>query len=204
MNILTEIRKFIAFDFKFHASCIPVFVILLLLWPAAVYLPERCGYENELIENFQMFILFFCCYLWTLQKKYRKLFVFAALIFFFMMCREVNFGRALFFPDPVIPNKFLRWNKIWYAPYVGPGIAIYGMICVIFFFVGKVYKQVFELLTTTRIPVWHIVSILICWAGAAVLDKVCDNLILEEGVELGAYVAIFATACHYAFMPSER
>jgi hypothetical protein len=36
------------------------------------------------------------------------------------------------------------------------------------------------------------------------LDKVCDNLILEEGVELGAYVAIFATACHYAFMPSER
>ena len=53
MNILTEIRKFIAFDFKFHASCIPVFVILLLLWPAAVYLPERCGYENELIAIYE-------------------------------------------------------------------------------------------------------------------------------------------------------
>lgn len=204
MNYWNEIKKLIAFDFKPYSSCIPTLVILFLLWPAAVYLPERCGYENELIENFQMFILFFCCFLWTFQKKYRKLFVFAALIFFFMMCREVNFGRALFYPHPDIPNKFLRWEHIWYAPYVGPGIAVYGIGCALFFFAGKVYKQALELLASTRIPVWHVVSILICWAGAAVLDKLSDNLILEEGIELGAYIAIFATACHYAFTPSKR
>ena len=204
MNCWNEIKKWIAFDWKPHASCIPALVILLLLWPAVQFLPERCGYENELIENFQMFILFFCCFIWTLQKEYRKLFVFAALIFFFMMCREVNFGRALFFPDPVIPNKFLRWNKIWYAPYVGPGIALYGAICVIFFFAGKVYKQALALLASTRIPVWNVVSILVYWFGAALLDKTCDNLILEEGVELAAYVAIFATVCCYAFAPSKR
>ena len=204
MKVVDILKKFIAFDFKPHAGNIPLLVVLALLCPAAAMLPERCGYENELIENFQMLILFFCCFLWTLQKEYRKLFFFAALIFFFMMCREVNFGRCLFYPDPVVPNKFLRWNKIWYAPYVGPAIALYGTGCVIFFFAGKVYKQMFSLLASTRIPVWHVVSVLACAVGSAVLDKVSHNLILEEGVELAMYVAIFATASHYAFAPSKR
>ncbi|MBE6390012.1 MAG: hypothetical protein E7043_07575 [Lentisphaerae bacterium] len=200
-DIIKKVRSFITLDFHFNLSNIPVLVVLLLLYPAVLLLPEKCGYENELIENYQLMILFFGCFLWTLVPKYRHLFIFAALIFFAMALREVNTGRALFYAVPGKPNEFYGWDHVWYAPYRLPAGIIFALICAVYFFTAKIYRQIFDLLETTKIPVWNIVLILICWIGADVLDKVCDNLILEEGVELAAYVAIFMTSVLYAFAP---
>ena len=204
MNIIKQIKEFIVFDFHFNLSNIPAIAVLLLLYPAVMLLPERCGYENELIENYQLLIVFFGCFLWTLTPRYRHLFIFAALIFFTMALREVNTGRALFYAVPGKPNEFYSWDHIWYAPYRLPAGIIYAAVCTVYFFAAKIYRQIFELLAATRIPVWNILIFVVCWAGADILDKFCDNLILEEGVELAAYVSLLMTVCLYAFNPVKR
>lgn len=200
---MKEQKKLTAFDFKPYGSCIAI-LLLLLLWPAAAMLPKKYGYQNGIFENLQMLVLFACCFLWLFQKKHRKLYIFAALIFFFMICSEMHFGRTLFYPHPSIPNKFLSWKRIWYAPYVTPGITVYCVLTAVFFFIGKVWKQFLELLTSTRIPVWHILLIIISSTGAVLLDRYTSHLVLEESIEFIAYTAIFATSYYYAFPPSVR
>ena len=90
------------------------------------------------------------------------------------------------------------------APYRLPAGIIYGIGCAVFFFAGKVYKELGDLLAATRIPVWNVVLFLILTVASDLLDKFCPSMILEEGVELAAYVVLFMTLCLYAFNPIRR
>ena len=204
MGIIQKIKTFIAFDFHLSSSTVPALVVLILLYPAVLLLPEKCGYENELIENTQLMIIFFSCFIWCIVPEKRNLFIFAALIMFTLALREVNTGRTLFYAVPGEVNAFYGWDKVWYAPYRLPAGIIYGIGCAVFFFAGKVYKELGDLLAATRIPVWNVVLFLILTVASDLLDKFCRSLILEEGVELAAYVVLFMTLCLYAFNPIRR
>lgn len=203
-KIIQNIRKLIAFDFHFNLSCVPVIAVLLLLYPAVMLLPERCGYENELIENTQLVVIFFGCFIWCLVPERRKLFLLVALIYFALAVREVSSGRVLFYAIPGSPNEFYGWDKVWYAPYRLPAGIIYGGICAALFFFGKVYKEIASLLERTKIPVINLILLAVLLLASDLLDKFCSSLILEEGVELAAYVTLLMTTCLYAFAPVRR
>ncbi len=204
MNWFQEIKKLFAFDFRFSLSNIPVLTLLALLYPAYKLLPPECGYENGVIENYQLMVLFFGCFFWVLVPKYRKLFILAALIYLVMAGREISFGRVWFYAVPGMPNAFYGWDQVWYEPYLLPASIVYGVICAVLFFAGKIYKELYSLLTETKIPVWNIVLFVLLSVTTHILDKHCSNYILEEGVEFAAYTALFMTTALYAFNPVKR
>ncbi len=192
-----------AFDLRLHTTVIPIIILLILLYPAVLYLPEWCGWENRLFENLQLFILFNCCFIWVFVKEKRRFFIFAAMIFFIMILRETNFGKTLFFPHPTRPNAFLNWKEIWYAPYVDPVMAVYGIAVAVYFFAGKVYRELTDLILTVKIPVWDTLLFAITVAGAQISDGHC-GLIMEEGVETVMYCSLFVLLSTAAFRPALR
>lgn len=204
MDITGKIKDLLAFDFHFNLSNIPALIVLLLLYPAVLLLPEEAGYENGLIENYQLLILLAGCFIWTIIPEYRHLFVMVGVIFFAMAVREVNSGRALFYAIPGRPNAFYSWDHIWYAPYRTPAVLLAVLICAVYFFKAKIYREIEKLLSCTAIPVWNLLICGMCFIASAVLDKACNDLILEETVELAAYISLFMIACVYAFNPCVR
>lgn len=204
MNIWQEIKKLFVFDFRFSMSNIPALVVLALIYPAYKLLPAECGYENGLVENYQLMLLFFGCFIWVLAPKYRKLFILVALIFLVMAGREMSFGRVLFYAVPGVPNTFAPWSEVWYEPYLFPAALVYGAGCTVFFFAGKIYKQIYSLLAESRIPVWNMVLFVVLSIGTNILDRHCESMLIEEIVEFSAYTTLFMTVALYAFNPVKR
>lgn len=186
------------FTWEIDPSMWGLFVLALLIYPACRYLPKECGYENGLLENIQMFLLGIGVVFGFFIRQKREMFLFAGMILFVMALRETNFGKTLFYPDPLHPNEFLSWKEIWYAPYVDPVMILYGLGVAVFFFVKKVWKQMFEALRGVRIPAWDCVALVLCALCGYIVDKKMDNELLEEAIELVFYAAIVATLWYYA------
>ncbi len=185
-------------DFTFYPDMYWYFAVLILSVPAQMFLPVSCGYETGIVESTQLAVLalgiVFCC-----KSKYqRPLFYVAAAILFVMILRETNFGKTIFYPDPVRPNRFLSWDKIWYAPYVDPVMIAYGIGVAIYAIRKKLWIPLWQYVCKARIPVWLVIGFAVAAVGSAVLDK-CKMDILEEMVEMAAYVAMICTIHLYAF-----
>ena len=77
--------------------------LLIFLGVALVFasiipsLSESCGYENSVIENLQMLVLFVAFGISLTAKEYKKFYLFVGLAVSIILLREVNFGRTLFF-----------------------------------------------------------------------------------------------------------
>lgn len=194
------------FDYKFYPDLYWYFAVLLLAIPAQMFLPESCGYETGIVENTQLVVLaigiVFCC-----RSKYqRQLFYVAAAILFVMMLRETNFGKTIFYPDPVRPNRFLKWDQIWYAPYVDPVMILYGITVAVYAIRKKLWIPLWNYICKVQIPVWMVIAFVFAAVTSSVLDKFKVD-ILEEMVEMAAYVAMIGTLRLYAFritLPEEK
>ena len=57
---MEKIKNFISnhISFKFDIATIASFITALTIAPAVLFLPEKCGFENGLIENIQLVVLF--------------------------------------------------------------------------------------------------------------------------------------------------
>ena len=98
--MLKKICDFIAnhFDFKFYGVTWVALIIGLSIIPALIYMPHTWGYENGVIENIQLPVLFFMVYLCATSKINKPFFNFLILVLSILIIREVNCGRTLFFP----------------------------------------------------------------------------------------------------------
>ena len=109
-------------------------VAALVCLVCAFVLPDSLGNKNSLIEDAQMVIVAIGLYITCTAKARRALFVFASLCLFFILAREVNYGRTLIiFADPENANKYPKWKDREYGWLAHVGVGLYmGWLLVYF------------------------------------------------------------------------
>ena len=173
------------FDFRFYKEVIPAVVCFLIMAPCVLYLPERYGYENGIIENIQMLVLAVSFVMCLKAKNNKKFFIFAALVILFLAVREVNYGRTLFFPIPGKENMFYSWKDIKYGYLVNPLIAVYITGTAIYFFVNKLYLTFFDMLKKIKIPVFNFSLLITGIILGIYAEQTGDNLVMMKDTVTG-------------------
>ena len=182
------------FDFKFYGVVWIALLVGLSIIPMVMFLPEKYGYENHVLENIQMAVLFICVYLCATSKVNKRFFNFAILILSILIIREVNCGRTLFFPIEGEYHKYYSWRdlpnpylgKIAHGTY-GTWIAIVGLI----FIIKKIYLDLWKMIKNIRIPFWNLIFACFAMFMGAIAEKLTNNdFVFEEGFELFFYVSL--------------
>jgi len=181
------------FDFKFYGASRIALVVGISIIPMLMYMPQEWGYENGVLENIQMCVLFFAVYLCLSSKINKNLFNFIALALSILIIREVNCGRTLFFPIPNTYHQYYSWRALpwpWLGKVVhgvyGLWIAIVGLI----FLKKKVYIDLWKLAKNIKFPVWNFLFFFFAMFMGAIAEKATNNnFIFEEGFELLFYVS---------------
>ena len=190
------------FDFRFYRVTWIVLLVALSIIPMLMFMPQKFGYENGLIENIQMTVLFIIMYLSLTAKTNINLFRFVALALTLIIIREVNCGRTLFFPIPNEYHKYYSWRDLpW--PWLGKVVhAIYGAwmaIVAIIFFKKKVHIDLWQTLKNIKLPFWNLLFAgFATFMGAIAEDLTNNNFIFEEGFELLFYVSLLSLVWLYS------
>ena len=170
---------------------------LVLLIPAVIFLPERCGYENGLIENIQLFVLFIGMYFAILPKSDKKFFTFVALVIGILLIREVNCGRTIFFPIPGEVNQFYRWSEIKYGWLAHPIFGAYIAFVGFYFLKNKLFLNLWEKIRDIKFPIWNFV-VLIAGMVMGLYAEEVHHLVMEEYAELVFYIALIGFVYLYS------
>ncbi|MBR5303836.1 MAG: hypothetical protein IKU37_03315 [Candidatus Gastranaerophilales bacterium] len=189
-------------DFKFYPVTWVVLFTALSIIPMLMFVPQKFGFENGLLENIQMIILFIIMYLCLSAKVNVNFFKFAALALTLIIIREVNCGRTLFFPIPGEYHKYYSWRDLpW--PWLGKVVhGLYGTwiaIVSLIFIKKKVYIDLWNTLKNIKIPFWSILFAIFAMFMGAIAEKLTNNnFIFEEGFELLFYVSILSLVWLYS------
>ena len=182
------------FDFKFYGSTWISLLVGLSIIPMLIYMPQEWGYENGLLENMQMAVLFFTVYLCLTSKINKPFFNFIAIALSILIIREVNCGRTLFFPIPGEYHKYYSWRALpW--PWLGKVVhGLYGTwiaIVSLMFLKKKFYIDLWEMVKNIKLPFWHVIFGCFAMFMGAIAEKATNNnFIFEEGFELLFYVTL--------------
>ena len=190
---MEKIKKFIEdhFDFKIYGVTWIAFAILVAIPFCLKYMPQKYGYENGLLEDIQMVVLFGILALCFTAKVNRTFFKFCAWILTIIMIREVNCGRTLFFHVPGTENSYYPWREIKYGYLVHPIYGLYIGIVALCFLIKKQYVTLWKIAKNVRFPFWNVA--LVCFAmfmGAIAEKATNNNFIFEEGFELLFYISL--------------
>ncbi len=182
------------FDFKFYGVTWIAFLVCLSIIPMLMFMPQHWGYENGLLEDIQMVVLFFMVYICLTSKVNKPLFNFIVLVLSILIIREVNCGRTLFFPIPGTYHQYYSWRALpwkWLGKVVH---LIYGMwiaIVSIIFLKKKFYIDVWNMLKNIKLPFWNLAFMCFAMFMGAIAEKATNNnFIFEEGFELLFYVSL--------------
>lgn len=175
-------------DWQFRFTTWLTLAVALVCLVCAYVLPDSFGDKNSPIETVQMVIVAIGLYVTCTAKDRKVLYVFASLCLFFILAREVNYGRTLIiFADPENANKFPKWKDMEYGWVAHLCVGLYMVWLLVYFFWRKVWKEVWEVLRTCRIP---ISELLLAAIGllAGVFSESLHNCLLEELGEVIMYV----------------
>jgi hypothetical protein len=175
-------------DWQFRPTTWVTLVAALVCLVCAFVLPESFGDKNSPIENVQMLIVAVGLYVTCSAKERKYLYVFASLCLFFILAREVNYGRTLIiFADPENANKYPKWKDMEYGWVAHLCVGLYMVWLLVYFIWRKIWKQVGELLRTTRIPAWEIVLSVVGLLSGVAMESM-HNCLAEELGEVVMYV----------------
>ena len=168
------------FDFGFQNVVWIGILIALAIIPAVMFLPERCGFENGVIENLQLIILFIGVYFAVRPKVDKKFFYFVAMVLGILIIREINCFRTVFFAIPGEENAFYRWSEIKYGWLAHPLFGAYIAFVAIYFLKNKLFINLWEKLRDIKFPVWNFVLLLLGMVigllfSFCVLDILCTS-----------------------------
>lgn len=192
LKILNFVREHL--DFKFYGATWIALAVGLSIIPMLMYLPQTCGYENGLIENIQMAVLFFMVYTCLTSKINKPFFNFVVLVLSILIIREVNCGRTLFFPVPGEYHKYYSWSVLpW--PWLGKVVHfVYGLWIAtvsLIFLKKKFYTDAWNMIKCTKLPFWNILFMCFAMFMGAIAEKATNNnFVFEEGFELLFYVSL--------------
>lgn len=181
-------------DFKFYGVSLIALLVGLSVIPCLMYMPQRYGFENGLLENIQMAVLFICVFLCATAKQNKKFLHFCILFLSILIIREVNCGRTLFFPIPDTYHQYYSWRDLPWK-WLGKTVhAIYGTyigIVSILFFTKKIHLELWNIIKNIKFPFWNIgFACFAMFMGAIAEDATNNNFIFEEGFELFFYVSL--------------
>ena len=195
------IKDFISkhIDFKIYGVTWVAFAVALSIIPALMYMPQKWGWENGIIENIQMVILWIMIGFSLTAKNYKRFFKMVALIITIIVIREVNCGRTLFFHIPGTENAYYRWKDIKYGylahPIYGAYIATVALIAI----KNKFFVDLWQIVKNIRFPFWNVLLASIATFMGAIAEKATNNnFIFEEGFELLFYVSLFGIIYLYS------
>ena len=191
--MLEKIKDFISnhLDFKFYSVTWIALAIGLAIIPCLMYLPQKYGYENGLLESIQMVILFGILGMCLTSKVNKRFFKFAALALTIIMIREVNCGRTLFFHIPGTENSFYSWKDIKYGYLVHPIYGTYIGLIGLTFLCKKLYIDMWKMIKNIKLPVWNLLFMGIASFCGAIAEKATNNnFIFKEAFELFFYTAL--------------
>lgn len=195
-----KIKEFLLshFDFNCYIVTIIAAITAILIVPCERFLPYRCGYENGLLENIQMFFLFLGCFYALKAPKEKKFFRFVFLVLSILILREINCGRTMFFQIPGYDNAFYSWSDIKYGWLANPLFCIYIAGVGIYFLWNKLYLKLWDFLSKTKLPIWNIIFMVfgIIW-GLYSESKLHDDM-FEELTELLFYVSMVGIVYLYS------
>lgn len=142
-------------DWSFRSTSWLTVVVAMVCLVCAFILPDTFGDKNSPLETVQMLIvlvgLFLSC---TAKDQDRKvLYVFVSLCLFFVLAREVNYGRTLiFFADPENINKYPKWKDMEYGWIAHACVGLYLTWILVYFIWRKVWREIKTSLVTYRFP----------------------------------------------------
>lgn len=189
-------------NFKFYNVSTLALLVGLSIIPCLMYMPQEYGFENGLIENIQMCVLFIMVYLCATAKQNKKFLHFVILFLSILIIREVNCGRTLFFPIPGEYHKYYSWRDLpwkWLGKVVHGVYATYIGIVSLLFFTKKIHVELLNILKNIKFPFWNILfSIFAMFMGAIAEKLTNNNFIFEEGFELLFYVSLMGIVWLYS------
>lgn len=175
-------------DWQFRSTTWLTLVVALVCLACAFVLPDSYGLKNSPIENVQMLIVVIGLYVTCTARDRKCLYVFASLCLFFILAREVNYGRTLFiFADPEDAKSYPKWKDMEYGWLAHVGVGLYLAWMVAYFIWRKVWKEAWDVLQTIRIPASDVVLAL----GGMVVGvafETMHNCLSEELGEVVLYV----------------
>lgn len=190
MGLFIMKKIFAHCDFSVKPVTIIAMIVALLSIPAVMFLPERFGWENGILENTQMVVLFFGIWIAVTAKSNKKFFYFSALVLVILILREVNCGRTIFFPVPGEINEYYRWKDIKYGWLAHPLYGLYMAYVAVYFIIKKAYLDLIAFVKMVKLPVWNILLMLIGMTLGMYAEKVLENCVFEECAELLFYVSL--------------
>lgn len=201
---MERLRSFIGnhLDFRFYGVTWIALAFGLAIIPCLMYMPQKFGFENGLLENIQMAVLFIIFGLCLKAKVNQRFFKFVALALTIIIIREVNCGRTLFFPIPGEYHKYYSWRDLpW--PWLGKLVhTLYGlwMAFVAFVFLKKkIYVDLWQIIKNVKFPVWNLLFMGFASFMGAIAEKATNNnFIFEEGFELFFYVSLMGIVYLYS------
>ena len=201
--MLSNIKDFILkhFDFRMYPVSWLTLLVALVMIPMVIYLDpySKIGYENGLLENLQLGILFVGCWLEMKGKLDRKLACFITMLLVIFIVREVNCGRTLFFAIPGQENAFYSWKEIKYGYLAHPIFGLYIAWVVIYFLKNKIFLTLWNHIREVRFPVWSVLLTTLGGALSLYSDKTMHNLVFEEMSEVLLYTGIVGLVWLYAY-----
>ena len=190
------------FDFRFYGVTWIALLVGLSIIPMLLYMPQKFGMENGLLENIQMAVLFVIMYLCLTSKVNRKFFKFAALALTLIIIREVNCGRTLFFPIPGEYHKYYSWKALpwpWLGKLVHTLYALWIAIVSLVFLKKEIYIDMWNMIKNIKLPVWNLCFASFAMYMGAIAEKLTNNnFIFEEGFELLFYVSLLGIVWLYS------
>lgn len=172
-------------------------------------LPVQLAWENHLIENAQVLLLFFggvCALAFAAISKNKQFCWFAWMVapLWFVLClRELSWGAVFMAPlgtHDITGPWFSSSVQLWYKPAIYPMLALVGLFSITVFLVTKQYKTLGMLGRWRSFPMLEILlavlgSILTTaaegHAGLSLPVTEAQGLILEEWSEFFAYFSVF-------------
>lgn len=166
-------------------------ITAIAIIPVSLFLPEKYGYENGLIENIQLAVLFIGMFFSQRTKTDKKFFTFVTLVLGILFIREVNCGRTIFFPIEGQENAFYRWSEIKYGWLAHPIFGLYMAYVGFYFLKNKLFINLWEKLRDIKFPIWNFVLLIIGIIGGLYAEE-AHLLVMEEATELLFYVALIS------------
>ena len=188
------------FDFGLQNVTWIGIITALLIIPAVIFLPERCGYENGIIENIQLVILFIGTFFAIRPKTDKNFFYFIAMVLGILIIREINCFRTIFFAIPGEENAFYRWSEIKYGWLAHPLYGLYIAFVGIYFLKNKLFINLWEKLKNIKIPIWNFI-LLVAGIIIGLYAEETHNLVFEESAELLFYAMLIGFIYLYSQHP---
>lgn len=182
----------------------------IILIPLSFILPIECSYENHLLENLEIIILFtgiiLSIYKIVHTSKFNNFYISCSIFYFVMILRELSWGRV-FYPIGLKNNGekiYMSIHDIWYGPIVYPLITLLIILAIILLIKCYVYCH-------HKNIIWHIpINYLIIFAALMIISQsifekelitafIQYNQTLEETTEILAYVSLVCFTYNWKF-----